>query len=171
MIKKIGFILCNQFNLWFPSQGSVSQRSRNVRLMSDSPFVILISGSSGVGKTTLTRIIQAVLGEQNTVTVSGDDMHRWERSDPNWKVLTHLDPNANDLELNHSHIKSLSEGVSISRRHYNHDTGVFDAPAITEPKKNILYEGLHALYHEPTTRLATLKIFVDTDETLKTGVS
>lgn len=136
--------------------------------MVESPFVVFVSGSSGVGKTTLTRIIQSVLGEQQTVTVSGDDMHRWERTNPNWKVMTHLNPDANDLELNHEHVKSLTEGVSISRRHYNHDTGMFDSPQLIEPKRNIIYEGLHALFHEPTTRYASVKIFVDTDEALKT---
>lgn len=130
--------------------------------------LICISGSSGVGKTTVSALIQSVLGSTNCVTISGDDLHRWERTNPVWKIKTHLDPNENDLERGHGDIASLLEGNCIQRSHYNHDTGTWDSPVTIEPKQYIVYEGLHALYHIPTYSLAELSIFVDTDEELKT---
>jgi uridine kinase/ribulose-5-phosphate 4-epimerase/fuculose-1-phosphate aldolase len=133
-----------------------------------SPFMIFVSGSSGVGKTTFTRILQAVLGENETLCISGDDMHRWERSSPAWNTTTHLNPDANDLETNHDHIVALKQGKSICRRHYNHDTGKFDPCHTVDSKDYVIYEGLHALYHTPTNSYANVKIFVDTDESLKT---
>lgn len=131
--------------------------------------LICISGSSGVGKTTIATLIRSMLGDGNTTHVSGDDLHRWERNDPVWKKVTHLDPSANMIELGHSHIASLVGGQDILRSRYNHDTGKFDAdPVFVSPKEWIIYEGLHALWHEPTFRMADLRIFVDTDESLKT---
>lgn len=130
--------------------------------------LISISGSSGVGKTTLSKLIECVLGSDNVVSLSGDDLHRWERADPAWSKFTHLNPTANDLEMGHSHIESLVNGNAITRRFYNHDTGRFDDPVTIEPKKYLVYEGLHALYNDDTNQMADLLIFVDTDEMLKT---
>jgi uridine kinase/ribulose-5-phosphate 4-epimerase/fuculose-1-phosphate aldolase len=130
--------------------------------------LICLSGSSGVGKTTLAKLIESVIGADQVICMSGDDLHRWERGDAVWKTKTHLDPDSNDLELGHDHIISLRHGNKVFRKLYNHDTGKFDSPITIEPKPYILYEGLHALYHKPTFDLADVKIFVDTDEELKT---
>jgi uridine kinase/ribulose-5-phosphate 4-epimerase/fuculose-1-phosphate aldolase len=130
--------------------------------------LICISGSSGVGKTTITALIQTVLGSSKCVCLSGDDLHKWERTNPIWKIKTHLDPSQNDLEQGHQDIVALLAGNPIDRQHYNHDTGTWDSPVKVEPKEFLVYEGLHALYHAPTRDLAILTVFVDTDESLKT---
>lgn len=130
--------------------------------------LICVSGSSGVGKTTVSKIIECVLGSNNCVCLSGDDLHRWERSDHMWKIKTHLDPDSNNLLMGHNDILKLIANNTIQRKLYNHDTGKFDASVEIQPKNYIVYEGLHALYYTPTNDLAELKIFVDTDESLKT---
>lgn len=130
--------------------------------------LICVSGSSGVGKTTLSRLIECVLGSDNAICLSGDDLHRWERSNKIWETRTHLDPESNDLDLGHEHIITLKKGDPIFRKFYNHDTGKFDPPTKIHPKKYLVYEGLHALYHNETTDIADIRIFVDTDEALKT---
>jgi len=130
--------------------------------------LICISGSSGVGKTTISTLVQLILGNTKSLCLSGDDLHKWERINPIWKTKTHLDPAQNDLERGHDDIVALLSGKVIQRQHYNHDTGTWDAPVRMEPKEFIIYEGLHALYHTPTRELATLSVFVDTDESLKT---
>ncbi len=55
--------------------------------------VISISGSSGVGKTTLAKFIQLVLESDRVVYLCGDDLHRWPRGNSKWDLYTHLDPN------------------------------------------------------------------------------
>jgi len=126
-----------------------------------------ISGSSGVGKTTISKIIQSILGSKDCVCLSGDDLHKWERGDPIWKTITHLNPDANNLELGYSHLVELKNGNPIQRSHYNHDTGKFDSSVRIDSKPYIIYEGLHALYHNPTVQISDLNIYVDTDEDLK----
>ena len=131
-------------------------------------MLICISGSSGVGKTTISRLISFVLGDNNCVCLSGDDLHRWERGNEIWNTKTHLDPVANDLEMGFSHIKALLEGKSIERKRYNHDTGKFDAAVVIDPKEHVIYEGLHALIDPQVLSLSDISIFVDTDQSLKT---
>ena len=130
--------------------------------------LITISGSSGVGKSTLSHLFSLTLGQHNCLCVSGDDLHRWERSDEMWKIHTHLNPLSNDLQLGHNHINQLKRRQSIKRRRYNHDTGKFDEPVLIEPKPFIVFEGLHTMYLQEDRELADLKIFVDTDDSLKT---
>jgi uridine kinase/ribulose-5-phosphate 4-epimerase/fuculose-1-phosphate aldolase len=131
-------------------------------------MLISISGSSGVGKTTLAQLICAYLGENDCLQISGDDLHRWERSDPMWDTYTHLNPIANDLRTGKDHLCDLVSGRSIERRLYNHETGKFDDSIIIHPKSIILYEGLHAFYDEDTSNLCDIRIYVDTDNDLKT---
>ena len=130
--------------------------------------IISISGSSGVGKTTISRLICLALPNEKTLVVSGDDLHKWERDDVNWETHTHLNPEANNLLLGFEHLKTLKSNDKITRHHYNHDTGKFDEGVVLYPAKFIVYEGLHALYDVRTRDISFIKIFVDTDEDLKT---
>ena len=131
-------------------------------------MVISISGSSGVGKTTVAELVAAVLGDEETLRISGDDLHRWERGSPEWGSLTHLNPMANDIDMGTADIKRLIVGKPIIRKTYNHDTGRFDPPVELYPKRFIVHEGLHALYGDELVGLSDIRIFVDTEESLKT---
>ena len=131
--------------------------------------IISISGSSGVGKTTISRIISLALPNEKTLVLSGDDLHLWERGDRNWKKYTHLNPDANDLNLGREHLKVLRSNNKIYRKKYNHDTGKFDTPSVVYPAKFIVYEGLHALYDSEVRDISWIKIFIETDEELSFG--
>lgn len=129
--------------------------------------LICISGASGVGKTTISNILSLAINANETVILSGDDIHKWERFDKNWELFTHLDPRANNLDLAYEHINDLLNDKNIYRKKYNHDTGFFEKEELIQPKKNIIYEGLHALYDERIRKKANIKIFVDTPNDLK----
>jgi uridine kinase/ribulose-5-phosphate 4-epimerase/fuculose-1-phosphate aldolase len=128
--------------------------------------LITISGSSGVGKTTLSELIRFVLKDKNVTVVNGDDSHKWERQDPNWNVYTHLNPKANNLTDEVKSISTLIQNKSIQRKKYNHDTGKFDEPVEILPSKYIVYEGLHSLHGE-MSEISDLRIFVETENNLK----
>lgn len=125
--------------------------------------LICISGSSGVGKTTITKLFLEVLGYENCLHLCGDDLHKWIRHDINWKSYTHLNPISNNIEMGRDHIKSLCDNKYIWRSVYNHDYGNFNPPLKLESKPFIVYEGLHSLYDYETYKNSVLKIFIETD--------
>lgn len=130
-------------------------------------YVIGVSGGSGIGKTVLSSALRRYLGETQTLVISTDDLHRWERGSDSWKSITHLNPAANDLELGSKHLKKLKSGKSIERRIYNHESGKHNEPTKISSRRFIIHEGLHAFYGEKLSGLCDLKIFIETSSSLK----
>lgn len=145
----------------------IGVRSNLEYAASDRPLIIGIGGDSGSGKNTLANLLRQVFGEQNTVCVEGDDAHRWERHDTNWKHYTHLNPKSNLLhrELHHTHV--LKGGETVERTAYDHQTGKFTLPIHVEPRKTVLYVGLHPFYLSKMRSMFDIKIFLEPDEGLR----
>jgi ribulose-5-phosphate 4-epimerase/fuculose-1-phosphate aldolase len=131
-----------------------------------NPFIIGISGPSGVGKTTISKLISYLYKKEEVLFLSGDDLHKWERGDIKWKEFTHLNPDANFLNEGYQDLVDLKNGKDIYKRHYNHTTGKFESPKLVKGKPVIIYEGLHTLYGDEILTQLDLKIYVDTDEDL-----
>lgn len=128
--------------------------------------VISITGPSGVGKTTISKIIAVCLGYQDTIIVSGDDAHIWERTDENWKFTTHLNPTANNLKKEFEQLSDLKLNKQIKRKFYNHSTGKFTENNLVTPKRNIIYEGLHSMYGN-LADLSDISFYIDVEKSLK----
>ncbi len=128
--------------------------------------LVSITGPSGVGKSTVSKIISICLGHKDTLILSGDDSHLWERGDENWKFFTHLDPFANDLETELNHLRQLKEGKEISRVSYDHTTGRFTDPKRVSASKYIVYEGLHSMHGE-LANIADISFYIEVEKSLK----
>tara|TARA_Y100001963_G_scaffold45097_1_gene63529 strand:+ start:2175 stop:3545 length:1371 start_codon:yes stop_codon:yes gene_type:complete len=133
-----------------------------------SKKLINISGSSGVGKTTIAKMIGFILSnlDNSVLHLCGDDLHKWERNDKNWDRFTHLNPDANNIEFGNIQLRYLLNGVPIIRDIYDHDTGKFINGVRVESADVVINEGLHALYENSICELADLNIFVSTDQKL-----
>jgi uridine kinase/ribulose-5-phosphate 4-epimerase/fuculose-1-phosphate aldolase len=129
-------------------------------------LIVGISGPSGVGKTTLSHLISLLYNKNEVIVISGDDLHKWERNHSNWEVYTHLNPEANNLDIGYEHLSQLKNNKSILRKKYNHSNGKFDEPIEIFNRPVIIHEGLHTLYDDKTLSLLDIKIYVDTDEDL-----
>jgi uridine kinase len=99
--------------------------------------------------------------------IAGDDMHKWERNDPHWSALTHLNPAANNLHDELGYAMQLKRGENIVRRFYDHALGKFTAPKNVKPKKIIVFQGLHTLYLPKTRAVFDLKVFLAPEEDLR----
>ena len=58
--------------------------------ITSSPFLLGIGGDSGVGKTTLSEALENVFTSLNSISLRGDDMHKWQRGHEKWKEFTLL---------------------------------------------------------------------------------
>ena len=131
------------------------------------PYLIGLAGDSGSGKTTFCNLLLNVYGDNNLSVVHGDDLHRWERGDENWKKFTHLNPLANRLHTGLEHATNLKQGETINREAYDHGTGHFTAPQAISVKRVLVFEGLHSLYFNEMRNIFDLKIFLQPEEQLR----
>lgn len=131
-----------------------------------NPLLISISGKSGVGKTTISNVLEQCLGKDKCLVLSTDDLHKYERLNPIWETITHFNPEANNIELGDFHLTQLLKGNSIHRSTYNHNTGMFNPPKLISPKPFIINEGLHSFYSDTMKQKSDFTIYVDTSEDL-----
>jgi len=126
--------------------------------------VFAICGDSGSGKSTLSTLLKNIFS--NSFTLEGDRYHKWDRSNNNWKDLTHLNPDANYITKMNEDVFNLKFGNEIHQVDYDHGTGKFTEKQLINPSDNLIVCGLHSLYNDNDS-IYDLKIFMDTDEKLK----
>jgi uridine kinase len=136
--------------------------------LSRKPFVIGVAGDSGAGKDTFSNAIAGLFGAHSIAAISGDDYHLWDRHQPMWQVMTHINPAANDLESFAKNLISLADGRSIQACHYDHDSGKMSRPFTVNTNDIIIASGLHALYLPILRECYDLSIYLDIDEELRT---
>ncbi len=134
----------------------------------NSVRLINISGSSGVGKTTIATILTLVLSNigKKVLHLCGDDLHKWDRNNSNWKKFTHFNPEANNLDIGKKQLLDLISGNSIMRNIYSHDSGKFIKNVQVDSADIVINEGLHGLYDSDICEMADLNVFINTDEEL-----
>lgn len=142
-------------------------RSNAFYRRSSLPFSIAISGDSGTGKSQLLAKLSSLFGEENIVHIEGDGDHKWERGDKNWSEYTHLNPKANYVYRQAKDLEELHNGNAVYRVDYDHDTGRFTQAYRIQPKKYLVLSSLHALYLPQMRKNMDLKIYMDTDESLR----
>ena len=135
--------------------------------LSRKPLVLGVAGDSGAGKDFLVESLKDLFGAYSSVHISGDDYHLWDRHKPMWRVLTHLNPRANDLERFAKDLMALMDGKSIWARHYDHETGKMTLPMRKDSNDFILASGLHTLHLSIIRECLDLKMYLDIDEDLR----
>ena len=73
--------------------------------------IIAICGDSGSGKTVLANTLN-LLFKKDGLTLETDRYHKWERGDPKWKEITHLNPDAN-FGVYYHNLNKYYFGVSV----------------------------------------------------------
>jgi uridine kinase len=142
-------------------------RSNAVYRMRTRPVLIGISGDSGSGKDTFTRLLMGLLTPDRAEVIAGDDYHRWPRGHEQWKVYSHLDVRGNNLHQQMEHAIALSSGNTVYKVHYDHNTGKFTEPQPVHPNRFLIFQGLHALAIQQLREMYDLRVFLDPDEFLR----
>lgn len=110
--------------------------------MSHRPIILGIVGDSAAGKTTLTRGIAQILGEDDVTVICTDDYHKYDRKQRAELGISALHPDCNYLDIIQQHLSLLRTGQPILKPIYNHNTGAFDPPEYIKPNRFVIVEGL-----------------------------
>tara|TARA_R110000868_G_scaffold124816_1_gene329714 strand:- start:3776 stop:5224 length:1449 start_codon:yes stop_codon:yes gene_type:complete len=174
------FDLYNHLNYYFTKCGNVSetllhhhfniqnipykQEQIDYSVILSSCNIFAICGDSGSGKSTLGEILKNYFS--NSFVLECDRYHKWERNNPNWSNITHLNPEANYIAKMTEDIFNLKIGNTIYQVDYDHVVGKFTEKQTINSSDNIIVCGLHSLYGN-TSHLYNLSVFMDTDKVLK----
>ena len=80
------------------------------------PIILGVVGDSASGKTTLTRGLVRVLGQEQVSHVCLDDYHRYDRAQRAGMDVTPLAPGCNHMDVMAQHLKLLRCGEPILKR-------------------------------------------------------
>jgi phosphoribulokinase len=137
--------------------------------MSNRPIILGIVGDSAAGKTTLTRGIAQILGEENVTVIGTDDYHRYDRQQRAELSITALHPDCNYLDIMQQHLALLRSGQPILKPIYSHKTGTFEPPQYIKPNRFVVVEGLLG-YATPAVRdCYDVKVYLAPPESLRTA--
>jgi phosphoribulokinase len=131
------------------------------------PIILGVVGDSAAGKTTITRGLVRVLGDDNVTHVCADDYHKYDRKQRAQRGITPLDPECNYVDVMTQDVAHLRAGRSILKPVYRHSDGTFAPPVHITPKRFTIVEGLLG-FHTKTMREAyDMRVFLAPPEELR----
>jgi phosphoribulokinase len=131
------------------------------------PILLGIVGDSAAGKTTLTRGLVRILGEQQVTHISADHYHRYDRKQRAERGLTPLHPDCNHLDILEQHLAHLRAGEAIIKPVYRHQDGTFAAAECVRPAHFTIVEGLLGFHTAAMRDCYDVRVFLDPPEDLR----
>ncbi|MBV8079537.1 MAG: phosphoribulokinase [Actinobacteria bacterium] len=135
--------------------------------MASRPIVLGVVGDSAAGKTTLTRGLVRVLGEENVTHVCTDDYHCFDRKQRAERNITPLHPDCNYMDVMAQHMRHLHHGDRFLKPVYQHTDGTFGPLTLVEPRKFAVVEGLLGYYTEELRALYDVRVYLNPPEELR----
>ena len=131
------------------------------------PVILGVVGDSATGKTTFTRGLVRLLGEDNVTHVCTDDYHRYDRAQRAELNITPLDPDCNYMDIMAQDIAHLSRGDAILKPVYRHTDGSFDPPVYIDPARFTIIEGLLGYYTSEMRDCYDVRVFLNPPEEIR----
>ena len=131
------------------------------------PIILGVVGDSAAGKTTMTRGLVRILGEQQVTAVSTDDYHRYDRKQRAERQITPLRPDCNYLDIMSQHLGHLRQGEPILKPVYVHADGTFGPPVYVDPKPFTIVEGLLGYHTAELRRCYDVRVYLAPPEELR----
>jgi phosphoribulokinase len=131
------------------------------------PIMLGIVGDSGAGKTTITRGLVRVLGEDQVTHFCADDYHRYDRRQRAERQLTPLNPDCNYIDILAQHIALLRGNEPILKPVYRHADGTFGPPEYLVPARFVVTEGLLAYHTRELAEMFDVRVYLNPPEELR----
>ena len=131
------------------------------------PIILGVVGDSAAGKTTMTRGLVRILGEQQVTAVSTDDYHRYDRKQRAEHKITPLHPDCNYVDIMSQHLGHLRAGEPILKPVYVHADGTFGPPVYVDPKPFTIVEGLLGYHSEALLDVYDVRVYLAPPEDLR----
>jgi phosphoribulokinase len=131
------------------------------------PIILGVVGDSAAGKTTITRGLVRVLGEEHVTHVCTDDYHRYDRKQRAELGVTPLNPAANYMDILAQDLRHLAQGEPILKPVYRHQDGTFGPPVYIKPRPFTVIEGLLGYYLPETRDVYDVRVFLNPPEALR----
>ena len=131
------------------------------------PIIMGVVGDSASGKTTLTRGLVRLLGEEQVSHLCLDDYHRFDRAERARMGLTPLDPVCNYMDVMEQHLRLLRQSEAVLKPVYRHADGTFGPPVYLKPGKFVIVEGLLGYHTEELRSCFDIRVFLDPPESLR----
>lgn len=132
-------------------------------------MILLISGRSGSGKTTIVNHLLKHFGKEKVCYLHQDSYYKDQSHIPyEERARINFDhPKTLDIDLFAEHVHELASGRSVKKPVYDYVTHTrLKKYEIIEPKDIIIADGIFVLYQESLREIADLRVFVDTDNDL-----
>jgi len=131
------------------------------------PVILGVVGDSAAGKTTISRGLVRLLGEEHVTHVAADDYHRYDRRQRAERAITPLNPECNYVDIMESHFAELKAGRAILKPVYQHKDGTFGPPVYVQPKRFTLIEGLLGYHTEKLRDSYDVRVYLAPPEDLR----
>lgn len=128
------------------------------------PIILGVVGDSASGKTTLTRGLMRVLGEEQISHVRLDDYHRHDRAERGRLGVTPLHPDCNHMDIMAQHLELLRRGEPLLKPVYRHHDGTFGPPEYLRPATFVIVEGLLGYHTEQMRNCYDVRVYLDPPE-------
>lgn len=131
------------------------------------PVILGVVGDSAAGKTTITRGLVRVLGDEHVTHVCTDDYHRYDRKQRADHGITPLNPDCNYLDIIAQHLHHMRKGEAILKPVYRHQDGTFAPPVYVQPERFTVVEGLFGYFLPEMRACYDVRVFLDPPEDLR----
>jgi len=131
------------------------------------PIILGVVGDSASGKTTLTRGLVRVLGQEQVSHICLDDYHRYDRGQRAGMSITPLDPACNYMDIMAQHLRLLRAGEAVLKPVYRHADGTFGPPVYLDPGRFLIVEGLLGYHTEQMRSCFDILVYLDPPESLR----
>jgi phosphoribulokinase len=131
------------------------------------PIILGVVGDSAAGKTTITRGLVRLLGEEQVTHIAADDYHRFDRRQRAEHAITPLHPACNYMDIMEQHLREVRAGRPILKPVYRHQDGTFGAPVYVTPRQFTIVEGLLGYHTQALRDVFDVRVFLAPPEDLR----